>query len=74
MTVVIFLLFSHTHTDKPGYYEPKLPDPDVADSGPKQPVVDTAHEDVRAGQVVNEQVLPPKHDNDAQDKYEQVRA
>ena len=52
------LLFS----DKPGYFEPKLPVDSQLPANLKGS--DEKHENERAGQIVQEQVLPPKHDDD----------
>ena len=48
--------------DKPGYYEPKLPD-NSQPLAAKKPLYMKQDDDDRAGQIVQEQVLPPKHDS-----------
>ena len=48
--------------DKPGYFEPKLPVDSHLPANLK--AFDGKHENERAGQIVQEQVLPPKHDDD----------
>ena len=53
--------------DKPGYFKPKLP----ADAA--EPLHDAAPlKDERAGQVVNEQVVPPKQQDADDDRAREV--
>ena len=61
MQIIAHSVLTYILADKPGYYEPKLPD-NSQPLAAKKPLY-MKQDDDRAGQIVQEQVLPPKHDS-----------